>query len=196
MWMVFFCHMNEFMKQHFRDKTGLRTSLLLFILLLFTLPAITWAAESVEKTFINADHVHINIISGKSVYTGNVKVSQGELVLTGDKMTMERSNEEIERITVIGKPAQYNHVTEAGETIKAQSEHMLYIANQNKLVMTTNANLQQPDLKLSSQKITYDTEKKIVIAGGNDGATATDTKTKQAQRVNITITPKKPPAGQ
>lgn len=184
------------MKQHFRDKTGLRTSLLLFILLLFTLPIISWAAESVEKTFINADHMQMNIISGKSVYTGNVKISQGEMVLTGDKVTVERSNEEVERITVIGKPAQYNHATEAGETIKAQSEHMLYIANQNKLVMTINARLQQPDIKLSSQKITYDTEKKIVIAGGNDGAAATDTKTKQTQRVNIVITPTKPPAGQ
>ena len=188
--------MNEFMKQHIRDKTALRTSLLLFILLLFTLPALTWAADSIEKTFINADHMHMNIISGKSVYTGNVRISQGELVLTGDKVTVERSDEEIERITVIGKPAQYNHVTEAGETIKAQSEHMLYIANQNKLIMTINAHLQQPDLKLSSQKITYDTEKKIVIAGGNDGTAATDSKTKQTQRVNIIITPKKPPAVQ
>ena len=185
------------MKQHFKDETGLRTSLLLFILLLFfTLPAITWAVDSVEKTFINADHMHMNIISGKSVYTGNVKISRGELVLTGDKVTVQRSDEEIERITVTGKPAQYNHVTEVGETIKAQSEHMLYIANQNKLVMTTNAQLQQPDLKLNSQKITYDTEKKIVIAGGNDGAAATDTKTKQTQRVKITITPKESPAGQ
>ncbi len=189
--------MNEYMKQLFRNKTGLRTSLLLFILvLLFTLPALTWAADSIEKTFINADHMHMNIISGKSVYTGNVKISRGELVLTGDKVTVERSNEEIKRITVIGKPAQYNHVTEAGETIKAQSEHMLYIANQNKLVMTINAQLQQPDLKLSSQKITYDTEKKIVIAGGSDGTAATDTETKQTQRVNIIITPKKPPAVQ
>ncbi len=184
------------MKQHFRGKTGLRTNIILFILILFTLPAITWAAGPAKKTFINADHMHMNIITGKSVYTGNVKISQGELILTGDKVTMERNNEEIERITVIGKPAQYNHVTEAGESITAQSEHMLYIANQNKLIMTINAQLQQPDLKLSSQKITYDTEKKIVIAGGNDGAAATDTETKQTQRVNITITPKETPAGQ
>jgi lipopolysaccharide export system protein LptA len=188
--------MNEFMKQHLGKETGLRSRLFLFILILFTLPAITRAAEIAKKTFIDADHMHMNIISGKSVYTGNVIISQGELVLTGDKVTVERSNEEIERITVIGKPAKYKHVTEAGESIKAQSEHMLYIANQNKLVMTIDARLQQPDLKLSSQKITYDTEKKIVIAGDSDGVTAADSKTKQTQRVNIVITPKKSPAAQ
>ncbi len=165
-------------------------------LLLLTLPTIVCASNPVEKIFIDADHMQMDIISGKSVYTGSVKISQGELVLTGDKVTLESSNNKVERMTVIGKPARYNHVTEVGKTITAQSEHMVYIASQNKLVLTINAQLQQPDLKLSSQKITYDTEKKTVIAGSNDGATAGDTKTKQKQRVKITLTPKESPAGQ
>ena len=193
--------MSKFIKQHNEDQTGPGIRLLLpMFLLLFTLPAITWtaatAAESVEKIFIDADHMHMNIASGKSVYTGNVKISQGKLVLMGHKVILQRSEKEVERLTVIGKPAQYNQVTETGETIKAQSEHMVYTASQNKLVMTINAHLQQPDLKLSSQKIIYDTQKQIVIAGGNNGATATDTDTKQTQRVNITLTPKKSPPGQ
>ena len=179
------------MMQYWLNKKSLLTGLLLF-----TLPTIVCASKPVEKIFIDADHMHMDIISGKSVYTGNVKISQGELVLTGDKVTLERGNNKVERMTVTGKPARYNHVTEAGETIKAQSEHMIYIANQNKLVLTINANLQQPDLKLSSQRITYDTEKKIVIAGSNDDATASGTKTKQNQRVKITLTPKESPAGQ
>ena len=73
---------------------------------------------------------------------------------------------------------------------------MLYVASENKLVMTVNAHLQQPDIKLSSQKITYDTQKKIVIAGGSSDTKTSDTKTKQKQRVNITLTPKEAPAGQ
>jgi lipopolysaccharide export system protein LptA len=183
--------MNKLMMQYCLNKISLLAGLLLF-----TLPTIVCASKPVEKIFIDADYMQMDIISGKSVYTGNVKISQGELVLTGDKVTLERSNKKVERMTVIGKPARYNHVTETGETITAQSEHMVYIANQNKLVLTINAYLQQPDLKLSSQKITYDTEKKIVIAGSNDGATASGTKTKQKQRVKITLTPKESPAGQ
>ncbi len=187
--------MNKFIKQHYMGIAGLRTRLLLFIFLsLFIFPALTRAAEIVEKIFIDADHMHMNITSGKSVYTGNVKVSQGEMVLTGDEVILKNSDEEVERLTVLGKPVRYKHVTEAGETIKAQSEHMLYMANQNKLIMTINAQLHQPELKLSRQKITYDTKKKIVIAGADDGTTATGTKTKQTQRVKITLTPKKPPA--
>ena len=101
--------MNKFIKQHCLHKIAVQSRLLFLIFIsLFTLPATTWAAENLEKIFIDADYMRMNIVSGKSVYTGNVKISQGELVLTGDKVTLERKNEEVERITVIGKPARYN----------------------------------------------------------------------------------------
>ncbi len=150
--------------------------------------------ETVEKIFIDADHMQLNIETGYSVYTGNVKIRQGELKLTGDKVTVQQSNNEIERITVTGKPAHYNHVTEKGEHIQAQSEHMVYTANQNKLVMTINAQLTQPDNQVNSQKITYDTKNKIVIAGDKNGSSSTASGTNSKQRVNITLTPKKTPA--
>jgi len=159
-------------------------------LLLFFLQTSSWATESVEKIFIDADHMHLNIESGYSVYTGNVKISQGELVLTGNKMTLEQNDSGIERMTVTGKPAHYNHITEKGENIQAESEHMVYTASKNELVMTINAKLQQPDHQISSQKIVYDTLNKIVIAGDNDTTSNTDT---DSDRVKITLTPKKEP---
>lgn len=173
-------------------QTGLLTAFLLFYA-----PLNSWAADSMEKIFISADHMYLNIKSGDSVYTGNVKISQGKLVLTGNKMTVEQSNNEIDRLTVTGKPARYNHVTEKGEIINAESEHMVYIASQNKLIMTVNAILKQPDNQVSSQKIIYDTQKEIIIAGEKSAAASdeagADTRTgpKERQRVNITLTPKK-----
>ncbi|NOQ69358.1 MAG: lipopolysaccharide transport periplasmic protein LptA [Gammaproteobacteria bacterium] len=166
-------------------------------LTLFCLQINICAADSVEKVLISADHMHLNIKSGHSVYTGNVRISQGELALSGDKVTLEQNNNEIESITVTGKPARYNHVTEKGETIKAESEHMVYRASQNKLEMSINAKLQQPGHQVSSQKIIYDTLKKIIIAGGktetssNNVTPETGTGSKENQRVNITLTPKK-----
>ena len=171
------------------SRPGLLTGLLLFCLL-----SNSWAAESIEKVFINADHMLLNIESGSSVYSGNVKISQGTLILTGDKLTLEQSNGEIKRLTVTGKPARYSHVTETGENIEAESEHMVYITSQNKLVMTINARLQQPEHEVSSQKIIYDTQNKIIIAGDKNGSSSADAAsdtTKEKQRVKITLTPKK-----
>ena len=137
----------------------------------------------------------LNLNTGYSVYTGNVKITQGELKLTGDEVTVQQTkNNEVEQITVTGKPAHYNHVTEKGETIQAESEHMVYTASKNKLIMTVNANLKQPDHQVSSQKIVYDTEKKIVIAGDKGGSSISKTGSDKNQRVNITLTPKKDPA--
>lgn len=157
------------------------------------------ADEPVEKIQINADHMQMNLESGKSIYRGHVKISQGSLQLTGDEVTLEQQGDEIDRLTVTGKPARYKHVTEQGQSIEAESEHMVYSASQNKLIMTINARLQQPDHQLSSQKITYDTKKGIVIAGSQAGqppgitpeSPANGTKTETKQRVNITLTPKK-----
>lgn len=160
------------------------------------------SADAVEKIMINADHMQMNLESGKSVYTGHVKISQGALQLTGDVVTLEQKENEVDRIIVTGKPARYNHVTEQGETIEAESEHMVYTASQNKLIMTVNARLQQPEHQLSSQKIVYDTLNNTVMAGGTGSKPASDTpgstpaskKPDDKQRVNITLTPKKSPA--
>ena len=151
-----------------------------------------------EKVVIDADHVRMNILSGNSTYSGNVKITQGELKLTGDKVTLIESNNEIERMTVIGNPARYNHVTEDGQTVEAESEKMVYTVSENKLVLTHNAKLKQPDHQVSSQKITYDTVKKIIIAGDRAEPSAAangqtnGTEKDQSHRVNITLTPKKP----
>jgi lipopolysaccharide export system protein LptA len=158
---------------------------------MFIAHANVWAAENVEKIYIDADYMQLNIETGYSVYVGNVNIKQGQLILTGDKVTIQQSKKEVERITVTGKPAHYNHITDKGENIQAESEKMVYTASQNKLVMTINANLKQPDHQVSSQKIVYDTEKKIVIAGDKrETSKGSDNK----QRVNITLTPKKDPA--
>ena len=204
MWMDIFHLMTKLLNQHRCQGQRNRCRLLAGLILLCWQPN-AWSDKTdnitdnapVEKVHINADHVHLNIETGKSIYTGNVRISQGELVLTGDKVTLEQNNKEIERITVIGKPARYNHVSENGDPIQAESEHMIYTASKNILVMTINAELVQPGNQVSSQKITYDTLKRIVIAGSSDNASrvkngdGNQTDTKENQRVNITLTPNK-----
>jgi lipopolysaccharide export system protein LptA len=162
----------------------------LITLLLLCCQSNAWAANAEEEVLISADHMHLNIESGNSVYTGNVKVSQGQVVLTGNKITVQQVDNVVEKITVLGKPARYNHVTEDGETITAESEQMVYKAVDNELVLTINAKLEQPDQKVSSQKIIYDTEKRIIVAGDKNKQNTTDTGIKN-NRVNITLTPKK-----
>ncbi len=167
----------------------------LITLLLLCCQSNAWAANAEEEVLISADHMLLNIVYCNIVYTGNVKVSQGQMVLTGNKITVQQVDNVVEKITVLGKPARYNHVTIDGEIITAESEQMVYKAVDNELILTINAKLEQPDHKVSSQKIIYDTEKRIIVAGDKNKQNTTDTGSNN-NRVNITLTPKKQTATQ
>jgi lipopolysaccharide export system protein LptA len=191
--------MTKSLSRGYRSRPGhvcARLLCLSAVFFLLFLQTASWAAEKEvsdqqETLYIDADYMQLDINAGKSVYRGNVKISQGELVLTGDEVTLEQSKDKVERLTITGKPVRYDHVTEKGESIQAESERMVYIASQHKLIMTVNAKLLQPDHQVSSQIITYDTKNKIIIAGDKSNTSAKGTSTGEKQRVNITLTPKK-----
>lgn len=181
-------------------SNGLLRAVFVASLLVVTLPggSHALAQEHQEKIYINADRMRLNIETGNSVYIGHVRISQGKLVLTGDRVTIKQDDDKIERITVTGKPAHYTHVTEKGETIEAESEHMVYTASQHQLVMTVNARLKQPDHQVNSEKIIYDTEKKLVLAGKvseeSGGLEEESEDSLENQRVKIILTPKTSPS--
>lgn len=119
------------------------------------------------------------IKSGVSTYTGNVRVTQNNIELTGDKVVAVQKDKALEKITVTGSPATYRQMSEAGDFISAQSMRMEYQARQNRLLLSNKARLEQAGSVMESDQIIYDTVKEVVIAGDD----------KADKRVNITITP-------
>lgn len=128
---------------------------------------------------IYADQMTYNMKTGTSEYIGNVRVTQNTIELTGDKVVAITNEETLKTITVTGSPAVYRQVADDGSTINARSEHMEYLADQNRLVLTNNARLEQAGHVVESQRIVYDTVNEVVIAGNEQ----------PGERVNITITP-------
>lgn len=172
-------------------------NIMLFPLLCLLLPlSLAHAAKDTptpvaEKINISADSMKMNLDTGTSIYIGNVKVTQGELILTGDTVTIEQEKDLVERIIVVGQPASYIHVTETNEPIHATSKKMVYMASKNLLVLTDDAKLTQPEHTVKSQKIIYDTNLRTVVAGAKSPATKKDqTGLPNRERVNITLTPK------
>jgi lipopolysaccharide transport protein LptA len=68
---------------------------------------------------------------------------------------------------------------------------MVYAASKNELILTINAEVRQPEQTIKSQRIVYDTEKKIATAGSKEAATSNENSAADNQRVRITLTPKK-----
>jgi lipopolysaccharide export system protein LptA len=147
--------------------------------------AFTASAEQVPAPVSNApvniyaDYMKYEIQSGVSQYKGNVRVTQNDIELKGDKVIAIQKDKVLKNITVTGSPATYRQLSEDGKYINAQSMKMEYQAEKNRLILTDKARLEQAGSVMESDQIIYDTIKEVVIAG-DDNAN---------KRVNITITP-------
>ncbi len=147
--------------------------------------AMTAIAENKPASLTNApihiyaNHMRYEFQKGISTYTGNVRVTQNAIELTGDKVITIQKDKVLKKITVTGSPAVYRQLSEEGNYINAQSMQMEYQAEKNMLVLTKQARLEQAGSVMESEQIIYDIINEVVIAGDDKADT----------RVNITITP-------
>jgi len=154
-------------------------------MLLLIASAMTAIAEIKPASLTNApvniyaDYMKYEIQSGISQYKGNVRVTQNEIELTGDKVIVLQKDKLLKNITVTGSPATYRQLSEDGNYINAQSMQMEYQAENNRLILSDKARLEQAGSVMESDQIIYDTIQEVVIAGDD----------KANKRVNITITP-------
>jgi len=128
---------------------------------------------------IYADYMKFEIQTGISQYKGNVRVTQNDIELTGDKAIAVQKDKILKNLTVTGSPATYRQLSEDGSYINAQSMQMEYQAENNRLILTDKARLEQEGSVMESDQIIYDTIHQVVIAGDD----------KANKRVNITIIP-------
>ena len=171
-----------------RNLNKIKTTLyrvLLLLLMIYAPVGLAVTSEPGEDIQVQANYMQFNMETGDSTYKGNVEISQGNIRINGDIVIIQRQQNRIQQINIDGQPAQYSQDKDSENKIHATSQHMQYLADQHRLVMTVDARLQQPEHTIESQRIVYDTKNKSVIAGNNDKQNPQD------GRVNITLTPKK-----
>ncbi len=147
------------------------------------LPAAGWALSSDrdKPMSIEADRVELNDGKGVSVYHGNVKVSQGTLLLTGDTMTVYNKGDKVEKVIMEGTPATYRQRPDnKDQDVRARALRMEYFTNPEYIVLLKEAEVEQEGNQLRSERIEYDVARDKVNAGTNQ----------PDERVHITIQPK------
>ncbi len=134
-----------------------------------------------QPMMIEADRVELDDSRGVSVYTGNVKVTQGTLRLTGDRMVVYNKGDEIEKVLMDGNPATYQQRPDGKDhDVHAKSQHMEYYTSPERIILLEQAEVDQAGDVLRSERIVYDVVKDQVNAGTNA----------PNERVIITIQPK------
>ncbi|GMQ89627.1 MAG: lipopolysaccharide transport periplasmic protein LptA [Gammaproteobacteria bacterium] len=147
-------------------------------------PLNSWALSSdrEQPMLIEADRAELDDANGISIYRGNVKVTQGTLILTGDVMTVHTKGNDVEKVIMEGQPATYKQRPDnKDKDVRAKALHMEYFTNPEKIILTGQAEVEQGggDI-LRSERIEYDVPTDKVNAG-------TD---KPDERVHITIQPR------
>lgn len=148
----------------------------------FTINGFTLEIDREKPVHISADKVSIDEKTGFSSYMGNVKISQGSMLLKGDKVTVYQPNGKLDKIIVNGTPAQFKQLSDKNDQeIIAQALELIYYTITEKLILTGESSLKQGQNSFSGHIIEYDTRNSTVTAN-TDGD--------KKQRVNAVITPK------
>ena len=163
------------------------------LILLLTIPSLTWALPSDrnEPIQIEADHAQLDDEQGITQYKGDAILTQGTLKIRGDIITFYYDDDkELIKTVAQGKLAKYQQIQKPGEKpVRAQAYTMEYHAQGQKIYLMGKGHVWQNGNEFSGNRIEYDIAKNIVNASGGTKSSDTSTKPKKGERIHIIIQP-------
>ena len=147
----------------------MKLSHLSLLFVLFT-PALALALDSdtEQPVYVDADSQQLDMQSNKATFIGNVKLKQGSINLSADKVVVERDPKDstIKRIEGYGNLATFSQLSEDGKTLYGEAKELYYVMVDDQLTMIDQAMLSQDDSVIRGSKITYNISSQKLIADG------------------------------
>jgi lipopolysaccharide export system protein LptA len=131
-------------------------------------------ADREKPINLEADRVTLDDAKQLAVFEGNVILTQGTLVIRGDRMEVRQDNEGFKHGTAWGKLAQFRQKREGvDEIIEGWAERIEYDGRADKVQMFTRASMKRGQDEVRGDYISYDatTEFYQVLGGGAKAAT-------------------------
>lgn len=162
------------------------------ILLLLSLSAIAERADRDKPVELEADTVTVDDAKKTSVYTGDVILTQGTLIIKGDKLIVREDSQGFQHGTSYGNPTTFRQKLEGkDEYMSGSAQRIEYDGRMDKVQLYTKAWVKRGDDIVHGDYIMYDAaaEYAEVIGGGPDVATPAT----PGGRVRAVIQPKNKP---
>jgi lipopolysaccharide export system protein LptA len=146
---------------------------------------------------LESDRVTVDEAKQVAMFEGNVLLTQGTLVIRGDRMQVRQDDEGFRYGTTWGNLAYFRQKREGfDEYIEGWAERIEYDGRADKVQMFNRASMKRGQDEVRGNYISYDSVSEFfqVIGGGTKAASAGN----PAGRVRATLQPKpkiKPPAG-
>lgn len=176
-----------------RIKALLSYLLLPSILLCLPMSLLALSSDRDQPINLEADSADIDDLKGISIYTGNVILTQGTMVIKSSKLTLYNDkNKELEKAIAVGtdkKLATFKQRPEGKDKdFRARSKTMIYYLNKDKIHLLKNAYVWQAGDTFSGDKIIYDTKNETVLASSIKNKNGKPVAS--GGRVKVTIQPK------
>ncbi|MBN1379070.1 MAG: lipopolysaccharide transport periplasmic protein LptA [Gammaproteobacteria bacterium] len=145
--------------------------------------------DSQQTIEIEADKMMLDEPGGTMQYEGNVRLTQGSIMISADKLIVTSSNRKLQRMQIVGndkKPAMFQQKTVSGQLASGQAQRMDFDVVKSLLILSGHAELKQGSRFVRSERIEYNTTSNSLLAGKQTDKTAGDS---NAGRVHIVITP-------
>ena len=149
-------------------------------MILYCSLAVSIDSDKDKPIFLESDSAKWDENSQKSTYRGNVVVTQGTMLLTGDLLVVTSKNNEINNMVITGKKSTYKQKTQSGKIVNGEAYEIQYFVENSKIIFLNNAVLTQSNNVVKSNKIIYVTDSENIIAGDKKGKS----------RVKMTIEPR------
>lgn len=163
---------------------------LAFLLLAAAGSSLAELADRDKPVNLVADNVTVDDLKQVSIYQGNVTLTQGTLLIRGDKLVVKEDAQGFQHGTAYGNPASFRQKREGlDEYVEGYASRIEYDGNTDKLQLFANARMKRNDDEVRGSYIAYDgkTEFFEVVGGPKDAAAGSG-------RVHAVIQPKKKPA--
>jgi lipopolysaccharide export system protein LptA len=156
---------------------------LLSLLLVLPTPGLSKTGDNQQPIYVEADSLEVRDNDNISIYTGNVKLTQGSLEIQADLLTLySDDNNTLTLMKMSGLPATFRQLNDSNLEITGEALKMEYSESESTLLLINNAKLTQGVDIIESNKINVNTNSNDIEAGGVE----------PDNRVHMLIQPKQP----
>ena len=105
--------------------------------------------------------------NNRGIYTGNVNMSQGSLIIRADKLIIVEADRKVQKVIAHGSPAHFEQQPRAGEGVVVASARLIeYSLSAEEILLQKDATIRHQGSKISGDRIVYSGRKQMVIADG------------------------------
>lgn len=137
----------------------------LLTLVLAAAPVLALESDRQQPMQIKSDRFESGMKEDVTVLTGNVRITQGSLVVNAARADITQAKGEVSRAVLTGAPATLKQQVEGGGELNASAQTIDYQLAEENVELRGNVILERPQGTLRSEKVVYSVKTGKLAAG-------------------------------